>query len=494
MDIQAIASSYLGAYDTFAQVLATLYIAIAIFSGEQVSTAFKSQQPQIRVNPRRYIAYLHLWQASGLLLLLTLIGAVYGADIFSSIEAPLAKAAMGIVLQTAVIAALFWTIYDTLVHSRIEKKFGEVTGSVSRLIAWVLREETNKAERLKLAAVLLERTNDVDLERLVLEDITRSVQDTIKHPAKHKDTYKELLSMLRTLRTSLDKRPLEDPQYYNSLFIAVHYRWAEAFEKRTALHGHGIMQLSSTLAGIAKELEAVSVKSDLSYDFFVQIKAFLEGNPAIGQAYFDRIGSAMLADICTSPHRDIIWNDYIRSWRVDYSKPLSKQPVATQALYRQYLGMVHTSLRLDSSVTVDPGTDLATEQLFPGIDTMAWAVLVTLHDHVRQHGAGTKALYAWLSHPRKFGFGTVIGMGYYSDDEDTRAQQIEHSFAEARTRALQLAAHTQLFTQQETTRLLAATAKVQQFKNIIYTTDGQPAAQRLTELEMLLQGLKQQLH
>ncbi len=198
--------NFIASADGLAQVLAAIYIAIAIFSGEQVATSFKGSQPHIRVNPRRYVEYLNLRSACACLVLLPIIGSLYEGGTYDARLRYLAAA-----LVAGLVAVLLYTIYNTLVHREIERKFKSITGSVSRLVAWTLSREKDRRERLKLLGVLFERAgNDIDLEHYMLETLHGILHDAILHPAKDQT---EALQALMTLRHTITKRPLHDKAY-----------------------------------------------------------------------------------------------------------------------------------------------------------------------------------------------------------------------------------------------------------------------------------------
>jgi hypothetical protein len=480
VDWVAFLAQYLAAADTFAQVLATLYIAIAIFSGEQVASDFKADGAKIRINARRYMSYLNLLPASLLLMGLVLAGGIGSAHIFAHELSPLTSDLLFAGLQTAVIAAIFWIMYDTLVHRAIEKQFQKITGSVSRLVAWALSKERDENERLKLVAALLERdNNDTDLERLMLKTLEDCLTRLIAAPGKHRGA--DVLNVLRTLKANIAYRPLSDPSYYEKLFIFAHGQWAAASRRRTELHSNGFYQMSSTLGGVCRKIEQVSLGSgELGYDFFTQLRAFLKANEACRLDYFRYVGNEILEHVATSPEESFMWGDkdYVAEWRVAYDKPLAQQSYGVQALYQQYLSLVRKSQRDYAEDSIDEVTDRATDGLFLSIDPRLWGDLVALWDACHFFANTGGAIDYWRSHPRRFAFSALVPVS----DDSKRADGRKQRFAELEEHTIELAANTGLFSVEQLERL------IQGFKALQDTNERQQSALRVLAILKELLG------
>lgn len=366
MDAAVLLRACLDSSDTIAQVAASLYIAIAIFSGEQVATAFKGQQPHIRINPRRYIRYLNLWPASGLLIGLALLGHLYPA--LMPADGASQTYTWGVTLGgcfvfAALLGGLAYITYDTLVHRSIEKRFKRITGSVSRLLAWALQSEKDETERLKLISILLERTNDTDLERFMLEEITASLKRLLAHPRPAGRA--ALLGTLRTLHANLAKRPIEHVAYFEQLFALSHEQWWHAVQRRSELHAHKVFQIGGSLSTTAAGLMRLSLDGNqLAYDYFQLLVPFLEEHPDAADEYFKRIAPDLMKRIIASPQYDLIRDDYASAWRIRTDTPLSRQPAATRALLHQFAVLAKKAQRQPDVFGAD--MDAATVFLFGG--------------------------------------------------------------------------------------------------------------------------------
>lgn len=312
MDIQLLITQAINTSGTLAQIAASLFIAIAVFSGEQVATALKGQQPQIRINPRRYIEYLNLREAGAALALLALLQPLYAANIFPDINAPAVKAWIGLAIFIILLGWIYFIIDDTLVHRRIEKKFKSMSGSISRLIAWNLSSE-EATEQLKLITVLFERTNDTSLEQFMLKILERHTDALLKHPGQKRDLVPDLLSALRALRTNLDKRPVDNIEYYQELFELSHVTWYRVFLVRKKLHEKKIFQISGALGSIGKMLLRKSIIDYLLfYDYAMNLEPFLSTDTTRRKDYLKTIGRDLPQLLGASAYyRDFSNDDYI---------------------------------------------------------------------------------------------------------------------------------------------------------------------------------------
>jgi hypothetical protein len=332
MDISSFTAHAIGTTDTLAQVASSLYIAIAVFSGEQVATALKGQRPQIRINPRRYIEYLNLPKASLALIVLIALGPLYDTNLLPGTNAPMLKVWVGLVGLIGVLAWLYFIVEDTLIHRGIEKKFEHITGSTSRLIAWALHQEVakrkpgndkikGKIEQLKLIATLLEHDNDVNLELYILKLLDDRLNDVIENPKANQKIAPSLLSALRSLHTNFDKRPIRDTQYYQQLFALSHVSWHKAFSKRKELSAQQIFQLPGILGLVGKELMSKSIADlTLGYDYARHATPFLAGDTQRAKDYIRIIGNDIEGRIADSPHHDFTEDPYMSELHTQLKK------------------------------------------------------------------------------------------------------------------------------------------------------------------------------
>jgi hypothetical protein len=329
VELQTVLHQLIGSADTVTQVLAAIYIAIAVFSGEQLAGALKNRQRHIRLNPKRYIEYLNLWKACAAALALPLLSRFFNAIPQPSMTTSVAFTAAFVVLT----GLLVFIIGDAIKHRRIEKKFGHISGSSARLIAWALAKENVYPEKLKLIEVLLNDTNDSDLDGEVLRHLHKATADMIKHP-KHSQ-YAYLLATLRTLRATIGNQPLQNTDYYRNMFTFSHALWLQAFARKEQLHKERIFQLSGVLAGISRELLKLSLsRQDLARDYMSQLQTFMETlTPQEQQLYFRLVGSDLLARMLESPAQTQIWEDF-PELQPGKKPPTAQMPVAA-ALYAQ---------------------------------------------------------------------------------------------------------------------------------------------------------------
>lgn len=331
MELQTFLHELISSTETIVQVLAAFYLAIAVFSGEQLAGAFKNRDRQIRLNPKRYIEFLNLWAACTVALSLVAL-----VCIFNSITEQTMGISSIIALELLFLVLLFVAIIgDTLRHQKIEKKFKYISGSSSRLVAWALSKEKH-AEKLKLIEVLLSDHNDTDLQKEVLTHLHDATSSMIKRPRK--DQYTHLLATLRVLRSQISIQPLQDVEYHKQLFNLSHGLWIQALHNRNKLHKHNIYQLSGTLAGVSRELLHVSLEQfDLEYDYMKLLQDFLQKQSRDDQKlYMKRIGNDLLDRLIQAPGQEYVWEEF-PMLQIDPSKRLNEQHPVAEGLVEQFL-------------------------------------------------------------------------------------------------------------------------------------------------------------
>jgi hypothetical protein len=458
MNFVSLFQSFLNSTDTLMQVMATLYVAVAIFAGEQISSTLNKQSSPIRLKPMRYVEYLHLPTAAVCIPLPIILAHLQSVDFFPGWEsAPLVKvgvlAAACFFLEVKLLIATF----DALLQAHINVKYHNITDSVTRLVAWALDKEDEDIEKAKIIISLMSRENDYNLERQILRHLQDSLDNLLEHPNPNKATI--FIGSLRAFRTNFDKRPLDRPQYYQQYFELVHTGWYRAFSMREELHKANVYQVSGTLAKSARTLLTSSLgPRSLGYEYFQHLKTFLEDDTKKQENYFQRIGDSLLLQISASPDSTLAWSEYFpHEWEVSTQtiKPKEQSSVPL-ILFKQYTQLVNKVQREESGLETQ--MEDISYHLFPNIHTSLWTDLITLR---YQYWPGTTAeehLRFWLAHPKKFGF-AAFGetIDFSVSDKHKRVQKV---FDDLKQGALELAATLALFPPEELQKLISAANKL----------------------------------
>lgn len=456
MDITGLLNTFLTTTDTLVQVIATLYVAVAIFAGEQISSTFNGDSAPVRLKAKRYVQYLYLSQAVICAVGLPLVASLQTIDIFPAFDPPVViKPLILSVVCAALATLLIKATFQTFLQTKIHKKYSKITDPQTRLIAWALDEENDPVEENKIIVSLLSRENDYDFELQLLRKLATSLTEVMR--TKDKARAVSLVGSLRVLRKNLDKRPLEQPEYFGLLFAISHDQWLEALASRSELHEHKIYQLSSTLGKIGKELMCASLgKRSLAYDYFKHLETFVGTSDAASKEYFAQTGSGLLLETSRSPESSMIWADYFPSeWFITPATIARANASPAKLLFTQYSRLVNKVQREDSEL--EELMDDITVHLFPGVHTGLWADLMVLR---YQYWPGTTAqehIQYWLMHPKKFG---LAAFGRMSDfKHSVRTSHIQEAITELEHATYVLAVTLELFPAAELTALIRACAK-----------------------------------
>jgi hypothetical protein len=487
MNFIGLFQSFLNSTDTLVQVIATLYVAVAIFAGEQISSTFNGDTVPIRLKAKHYIKYLRLKQAVICAVGLPLIAGLQQADLFSismpDIIKPLVLVAACGILAWKLIEATFETFLQTGIH----KMYSQITDPQTRLIAWALDQETDDpVEENKMIVSILSRENDYDFELRILKKLQSSLDEVLKGKDRKRAMY--LVGSLRVLRRNLDKRPLEQPEYFELLFTMSHDQWLKVFQQRGVLHGHKIYQLSSTLGKIGKDLMITSLgKRSLAYDYFNHLQPFVEVSGEARREYFGQLGSNLLLEVSSSSESAMIWSEYFpKDWLITANTADESANHPAKLLYAQYCRLVNKVQRENSELTKQ--MDDITANLFPGIHTGLWSDLAVLR---YQYWPGTTAeehIRYWVKHPKKFGFVTYGATIDFSVKD--RAMRIKKVFDDLEQATINLAARLSLFPLNELEELITACKKLQRARALTPEDLELLLSANLDELEQTLAMLR----
>ncbi|HSD56526.1 MAG TPA: hypothetical protein VLA92_05260 [Candidatus Saccharimonadales bacterium] len=457
MDFVGLLASLLDATDTLVQVVATLYVAVAIFAGEQISSTFNGDSAPIRLKAKRYVEYLYLPQAVICAISLPLLANLQTANIFPDWNPSVAiKPTLLALACMALVALLVWATFQTFLQTRIHKKYSKITDPQTRLIAWALDEEKDPIEENKMIVSILSRENDYDFELVLLKKLEASLKEVLR--TKDRTRAISLVGSLRVLRRNIDNRPIEQPEYFELLFDISHTYWLEALHMRSELHERKIYQLSSTLGKIGRELMSSSLgKRSLAYDYFNHLEPFIEASGEARKEYFAQTGSNLLIETSRSPESTMIWTDYFPdSWRLTTKNASKSANYPAKLLFAQYARLVNRVQREDTEL--EALMDDITMHLFPDIHTGLWSDLMVLR---YQYWPGTTAeehLRYWIKHPKKFGFityGTTVDFNIKD-----RPKRVQKTFNDLEQATIDLAATLNLFSPPELEELIAACKKL----------------------------------
>jgi hypothetical protein len=425
MNFVGLFQSFLGVTDTLVQVTATLYVAVAIFAGEQISSTFNGDAAPIRLKAKRYVEYLYLKQAVICAVGLPLVASLQTTDLFPSYTPPIVIKPLLLSLACTLLAwLLIKATFQTFLQTKIHARYSKITDPQTRLIAWALdQEKDDPVEENKIIVSILARENDYDFELQLLRKLEASLKDVLRTKDRTRAIY--LVGSLRVLRRNLDKRPIEQPEYFELLFEISHTHWLDAFHKRSELHEHKIYQLSSTLGKISRELMTSSLgKRSLAYDYFNHLEPFIRISGVARREYFAQTGSNLLLEISRSPESTMIWADYFpQSWLItveNAGKGVNEPP---KLLFAQYCRLANRVQREDAEL--EGFMDDITLHLFPEIHTGLLCDFIVLR---YQYWPGTTAvehIRHWLFHPKKFGFITFGRTVDFSiKDKSKRVQKV----------------------------------------------------------------------
>jgi hypothetical protein len=486
--------SFLNSTDTLVQVIATLYVAVAIFAGEQISSTFNGDSVPIRLQAKRYVEYLYLPQAAICAVAWPIVANLQSVDIFPEFSPPVVIKPLLLSLVCALLGALLLrATFQTFLQTKIHKKYKKITDPQTRLIAWALDEEKDPIEENKMIVSILSRENDYDFELQVLKKIEASLQEVMRTKDRTRGIY--LVGALRVLRRNLDKRPIEQPAYFELLFTISHDCWLEALRMRSELHERKIYQLSSSLGKIGRELMTTSLgKRSLAYDYFDHLEPFVQSSEVARYEYFAQLGSNLLLEISRSPESSTIWTDYFpQHWRVTLDNADKSANHPSKLIYAQYARLVNKVQREDGEL--EHNMDDITLNLFPGIHTGLWSDLAVLR---YQYWPGTTAeehIRYWIKHPKKFGFITTSTTIDFSIKD--RAKRVHKAFSDLKQATIELAAALDLFSPNELEELIAACKKLHRSDKALRAEDLEVLVSvNLGELEqaltMLLKQMKKQ--
>ena len=487
MNFVGLFQSLLSSVDTLVQVTATLYVAVAIFAGEQISSTFNGDSMPVRLKAKHYIKYLYLKQAAICAVGLPLISSLQNTDIFTSWTLPLVVKPLILVILCSLLAwKLLEATFQTFLQTGIHKTYGDITDPQTRLVAWALdQEKLDPVEENKIIVSILSRENDYNFELQILKKLRASLNEVLEGKDRKRAIY--LVGSLRVLRRNLDKRPLEQPEYFELLFNMSHDQWFEVFQKRGELHGHKIYQLSSTLGKIGRDLMATSLgKRSLAYDYFDHLQPFVENSAGARKEYFGQIGNHLLLEISRSPESAMIWSEYLpKGWQVTKETASQSANHSAKLLYAQYCRLVNKVQRENSDLQNQ--MDDITMHLFPDIHTGLWSDLAVLRYQYWAGTTPTEHVQYWAFHPKKFGFVTFgRTIDFSIRDKRKRVQKV---FQNLEMATIELAIALELFSSDELKELIMSCGKV---RHTIVAVHGEQyaALDALDELEAALEQIQ----